>query len=235
MFHSTTILALSLAVGFVCSLTVLLEPLYAQEDTTGDAGLITEDDPEDSSDISSSTQEGDSDDISDITTTQVPGGGVSTTQSYFSQPTQAFTPQVSPEVTDEVPEQVPGGVPEQVPGGVPSSVSNGEPNNANSGLSSLGDSAKQFIDPIKEKLAKPLANSEGFIEGTLDTVNENGLLVPGVVAVIAIGGGIAAFSRHHHGRSGSSHSAQYQTQQEDTEEQIYEDVQVVTQGGIEEV
>jgi hypothetical protein len=99
-----------------------------------------------------------------------------------------------------------------------SAVSDGEPNNADCGLPSLGDSARRFIDPVKEKLADPLANSEGFVEDTLGIINENSLLVPGLVAVVAVGAGVAAFSRHHHGRSRSSHSAQYQTQQ-DTEEE----------------
>jgi hypothetical protein len=91
--------------------------------------------------------------------------------------------------------------------------------------------------PAVEEIVKDPA---GSVENTLSTISPNipvsTLMIVGVVAVVTIGGGIAAFSRHHHGRSKSSHPAQYQTQKEDTKEElIYEDVQIVTQGGIEEV
>jgi hypothetical protein len=111
-----------------------------------------------------------------------------------------------------------------------------EPNNPNSGLPVVPEPVKRIIDPVKEKFADPA----GFAEDTFNTINENSpisispILTIGIVAVIAIGAGVASFSRHHHNRSDPSPSVQHQVQQEDTrEEQIYEDMQIVTQGGIE--
>ena len=162
--YSATILALYLAVGFVCSTTVLLEPLYAQP-------------------------------------------------SSFVGPDE----QPSPE---DIPPEEPGFVPE------PEDIPPGENPN--------------FGPPVVPEVEEIIEDSVGSVEDTFSTINENSpvspLLIGGIVAVVAIGAGVASFSRHHHGRSSSSHSTQDQTQQEDTEEeQIYEDVQIVTQGGIEEV
>jgi hypothetical protein len=104
------------------------------------------------------------------------------------------------------------------PASVESSPPNGQPSST--------------TDQLRDTFTSTLSQ----VENTLDSNNENFLLIVGVVAVVVIGAGVASFVKHHHGRSSTSHSAQDQTQQEDTEdEQIYEDVQIVTQGGIEEV
>jgi hypothetical protein len=107
-------------------------------------------------------------------------------------------------------------------------------NNTDFGPPVIPDPVKQIIDPVKEKFADP----QGFVEDTFSTINENSpvspLLIIGIVAVVAIGAGIASFSRRHHSRGHPSAPAQ--VQQDDTKkDQLYEDVQVVTQGGIEEV
>ena len=94
------------------------------------------------------------------------------------------------------------------------------------------------VPDVKRIIEEPAKEITGSLENTLSIINPNipvsTLMIVGVVAVVAIGAGVASFSRHHHGRSSTSHSSQDQTQQDDTEEeQIYEDVQIVTQGGIE--
>jgi hypothetical protein len=104
------------------------------------------------------------------------------------------------------------------------------------GVNEIIDRGKGLIDPVQEKFANP----EGFVGDTLNTINEkspvSAPLIAGIVAVVAVGAGIASFSRHHHSRSSPSRSAQQQGQQDETkEDQIYDDVQIVTQGGIEEV
>ena len=97
-----------------------------------------------------------------------------------------------------------------------------------------------YVPDVKRIIEEPAKEITGSLENTLSTINPNipvsTLMIVGVVAVVAIGAGVASFSRHHHGHNSTSQSAQDQTQQDDTEEeQIYEDVQIVTQGGIEEV
>jgi hypothetical protein len=192
--YSATILGLYLTVGFVCSTTVLLEPLYAQPSSF--VGPDQQPPPDEDA----------HDEVPpDEVPAEVPG----------------FVPDEVP--PDEVPAEVPGFVPDEVP---PDEVPPGE--NPNFG--------PQVVPEVEEIIEDPV----GSVEDTFNTINEKSPvpapLIAGAVAVVAIGAGIASFSKHHHGRSGSSHSAEDQTQQDDTEEeQIYEDVQVVTQGGIEEV
>ena len=191
--------------GFICSTTLSLEQLYAQENSDGGA----------------------------------PPQELAPEESL-----QGFQPQGSLSIELGQPIVTPGEETIVTPGeetivtpGEETIVTPGEePNNPNSGLPVVPEPVKRIIDPVKEKFADPA----GFAEDTFNTINENSpisispILIIGIVAVVAIGAGVASFSRHHHNRSDPSPSAQHQVQQEDTrEEQIYEDMQIVTQGGIE--
>src|SRR5918999_1106148 len=240
--------------GFICSTTFSLEHLYAQESSDGGAPLPQGLAPEESvqgfqSQGSLSLEPG-----QPFVTPEEPGQPFVTPEEPgqpFVTPEEPGQPFVTPEepgqpfVTPEEPGQ-PFVTPEE-PGqpfvtpeepGQPFVTPGEESNNPNFGPPVVPEPAKRIIDPIKEKFADP----ERLVEDPFSTINENSpisispLLIVGIVAVVAIGAGVASFSRHHHRHSSPSPSAQHQVQKEDTrEEQIYEDVQIVTQGGIEEV
>jgi len=194
--YNVSILTLSLAVGLVCSTTISLECLYAQENPPEGGGLIPD------GELSSGG-----------------GGEVTCPSGSYESNGECFAYESDGPPGEEQP---------FVPGV--------EFNNTDFGPPVIPDPAKQIIDPVKEKFADP----EGLVEDTFSTINENSplspLLIIGIVAVVAIGAGIASFARRHHDRSHPSVPAQRQVQQDYTKkDQLYEDVQVVTQGGIEEV
>jgi hypothetical protein len=246
---STSIFVFALATGFISSTTFSLEHLYAQENSTGD-GELMQDNELSSGDLSSGGGGGD-----------ISGGGGGGCSSGFYESNGECFPIVEGgcssgfyESNGECFPIVEGGCSEGyvlegekciLEGG---GISNGsqpqpggnipqpQPQLGGPGVNEIIDRGKGLIDPVKEKFANP----EGFVEDTLNTINEKSPVPPlwiiGIVVVVAIGAGIASFSRHHHSHSRPSPSAQHQVKQDDTkEEQIYEDVQVVTQGGIEEV
>jgi len=207
--YSIIILILSLAIGFICSTDSLLEHLYAQEDST-------------SEDLQQSCPPGTGPDpdggcspLPDETIGEesTPGGSDSTT--HVAGELSYTEPSVVPPIED-------GSV-------VPPIEDFRIPNI---------DVPDTDVPDVKRIIEEPAKEITGSLENTLSIINPNipvsTLMIVGVVAVVAIGAGVASFSRHHHGRSSTSHSSQDQTQQDDTEEeQIYEDVQIVTQGGIE--
>jgi hypothetical protein len=210
--YSATILVLYLAVGFVCSTTVLLEQSYAQENPPEGGGLMPDGELS-SGDLSSG---GGGVDLS-----SGGGGGANCSPGFYESNGECIPegPTSQPQVGGGIsqPQQQPQQQPQpQVGGGLLPPIISGP------------------VDRIID------TDPRGFVEDTFSTINEKSpvppLLIAGVVAVVAIGAGVASFSRHHHSHSSPSPSAQHQVQQEDTkEEQIYEDVQIVTQGGIEEV
>jgi hypothetical protein len=249
--------------GFISSTTFSLEHLYAQENTTGDGELIVGNGlsggVSSGGDISGGgLSRGDSNNAGQR------GGGVDCPSDFYESNGECF-PYESGQQLECPPDYVLQGEecifagdvqqlecpPDYVLQGEECifagvSIGNGsqpqskenipQPQPDGVGVDEIIDRGKGLIDPVKEKFADP----EGFVGDTLSTINEkspvSAPLIAGIVAVVAIGAGIASFSRHHHGRSSSSHTAQHQTQEDDSkEEQIYEDVQVVTQGGIEEV
>jgi hypothetical protein len=228
--YSVISLVLSLAIGFICSTNSSLEHLYAQEDSTSEdlqQPCPPETGPDPDGGCSPLPDEAIGDESilggSDFTT-QVPDEPVVT-------PPVPDEPVVTPPVPDEPVVTPP--VPDEpiVTPPVP-----GEP------VGPFEDFSIPNIEvpDVKRIIEEPAKKITGSFENTLSTINPNipvsTLMIVGVVAVVAIGAGVASFSRHRHGRRSSSHSAQDQTQQDDTEEeQIYEDVQIVTQGGIEEV
>ena len=203
---STAILVFVLAMGFISGTTYSLEHLYAQENSMEDGELPFEDFPPEPEAIPE----------------EVPEDFPPEPEAIPEEVPEDFPPE--PEaIPEEVPEDFPP-EPEAIPEEVPEDFPPGE--------------NPKFVPPIVPEVEEIIKDPAGSVEDTLNTINENSPvsapLIGGIVAVVAIGAGIASFSKHHHGRSSPSHSAQHQTQQDNTkEEQIYEDVQVITQGGIE--
>ena len=246
--YSATILALYLAVGFVCSTTVLLEPLYAQP-----SSFVGPDEQPSPEDIPPE-EPGFVPEPEDIPPEE-PGFVPEPEDIPPEEP--GFVPEpedIPPEEPgfvpepEDIPPEEPGFVPEpedippEEPGFVPEpeDIPPEEPGFVPEPEDIPPGENPNFGPPVVPEVEEIIEDSVGSVEDTFSTINENSpvspLLIGGIVAVVAIGAGVASFSRHHHGRSSSSHSTQDQTQQEDTEEeQIYEDVQIVTQGGIEEV
>jgi hypothetical protein len=179
-----------------------------------------------------------------------PGGTDLTPQASDNEP--EFVPESVPGVTPQASDNEPEFVPESVPGVtpqasdnerefVPESVPGVTPPVPGKPVDVPGVDFPDINFPnVKRMIEEPAKEITGSLENTISIINPNipvsTLMIVGVVAVVAIGAGVASFSRHHHGRSSTSHSSLDQTHQDDTEEeQIYEDVQIVTQGGIEEV
>jgi hypothetical protein len=227
--------------GFISSTTFSLEHLYAQENTTGDGELIVGNGLS-GGDISGGDISGGGLSRGDSNNAGQRGGGVDCPSDFYESNGECF-PYESGQQLECPPDYVLQGE-ECIFAGV--SIGNGsqpqskenipQPQPDGLGVDEIIDRGKGLIDPVKEKFADP----EGFVGDTLSTINEkspvSAPLIAGIVAVVAVGAGIASFSRHHHSRSSPSRSAQQQGQQDDTkEDQIYEDVQIVTQGGIEEV
>jgi hypothetical protein len=225
--YSIIILILSLAIGFICSTDSLLEHLYAQEDST-------------SEDLQQSCPPGTGPDpdggcspLPDETIGEesTPGGSDSTT--HVAGELSYTEPSVVPPIEDG------SVVPPIEDGSVVPPIEDGSvvPPIEDFRIPNI-DVPDTDVPDVKRIIEEPAKEITGSLENTLSIINPNipvsTLMIVGVVAVVAIGAGVASFSRHHHGRSSTSHSSQDQTQQDDTEEeQIYEDVQIVTQGGIE--
>ena len=224
--YSVITLVLSLAIGFICNANTSLEHLYAQEDSTTE--VLQQSCPPGTG----PDPDGGCSPLPDEAIEESPPGGTDLTpQASDNEP--EFVPESVPGVTPQASDNEREFVPESVPGVTPPVP--GKP------VDVPGVDFPDINFPnVKRMIEEPAKEITGSLENTISIINPNipvsTLMIVGVVAVVAIGAGVASFSRHHHGRSSTSHSSLDQTHQDDTEEeQIYEDVQIVTQGGIEEV
>jgi hypothetical protein len=117
----------------------------------------------------------------------------------------------------------PAGVPGE-PAGVP-----GEPAGVPGGMT--GAQIPKIVDTI-ENIPKALEQTYK----TLDKESPIPLFIIGIIAVVAIGAGVGSHSKRHHSNSHTSSTAQQLQVQEVNarKDPVYEDIQVITQGGIEE-
>jgi hypothetical protein len=128
--------------------------------------------------------------------------------------------------TGSPPTEIPGepaGVPGE-PAGVP-----GEPAGVPGGMT--GAQIPKIVDTI-ENIPKALEQTYK----TLDKESPIPLFIIGIIAVVAIGAGVGSHSKRHHSNSHTSSTAQQLQVQEVNarKDPVYEDIQVITQGGIEE-